>query len=68
MKQKNWTKEEIMYWQNLSDEEFEEHLRKMQEKREKRNWLRLLKIQIAALILNIISIVVSVSYLLVKLL
>lgn len=68
MKQKNWTKEEIMYWQNLSDEEFEEHLRKMQEKREERNWLRLLKIQIAALILNIISIVVSVSYLLVKLL
>lgn len=68
MKQKNWTKEEIMYWQNLSDEEFEEHLRKMQEEREERNWLRLLKIQIAALILNIISIVVSVSYLLVKLL
>lgn len=67
IKKKNWTKEEIEYWQNLSDEEFEEHLRKMQEKREERNFKRVIALNVVALLLNMISLGIRLAIVLAKL-
>lgn len=46
----------------------EDEMKYTKEQEKQRNWLRLLKIQIAALILNTISIIISISCLLAKLL